>query len=61
MFYVNYVCNKKVKKKYFNIEYKAKHFAIDLSYEGLNPLIYENNEIFGRVELVGNCKAFVRC
>ena len=61
MFYVTYLYNKEVLKKYFNIEYKAKHFAIDLSYKGLSPLIYKNNQIFGRIESIGNCKAFVRC
>lgn len=60
MFYVSYLYDNRICKNYFDFEYQAKHFAIDLAYEGFNPLIYNANKVIGRIEQINNCKAFVR-
>jgi hypothetical protein len=60
MYTVDYILEGKAAINHFTFEHEAKHFAVDIAYEGFNPVVCEGGKIIGRVDSFGNCKAFVR-
>ncbi|MEN9917074.1 MAG: hypothetical protein RLY40_1006 [Pseudomonadota bacterium] len=56
---VDYMLDNEMAINYFVFEHEAKHFAVDIAYEGFNPVICEFGKIIGKIETFGNCKAFV--
>jgi hypothetical protein len=60
---VEYTCTGGLGKSYFSFEHEAKHFAIDLAYDGIDKnsiLIKEFGKTFGRIGLINNCYYFER-
>lgn len=59
MYSVDYIYQDSPCRNSFLYEYEAKHYAVELAYEGLDPLVCEFNKIIGKVQNFGACKAFV--
>jgi hypothetical protein len=59
MYTVEYDYIEQVSQNNFIFEHEAKNFAIDIAYEGFNPVIRENGKTIGKIETIGNCKAFI--
>jgi len=60
MYIVEYEFENQVSRNNFIFDHEAKHFAIDIAYEGFKPFVYEFNKLIGRIDSFGSCKIFVR-
>ena len=59
MYTVEYDYQGQISQNNFIFEDEAKHFAIDIAYEGFNPVIREFGNIIGKIETIGNWKVFI--